>query len=111
MSEKTQKQELKPIIEPGLYALISATSKQQKALTIKGKSEANGAHYCFEPFEKGNEHQLFYLYWDKDDGNYTIVSFYSSKCIATDSKYPDIGDPLVQLPVGFTSNKNGKLSK
>ena len=112
MTEQKQKQELKPIIEPGLYALFSVDYPTKgKALTIKNKSMKDGTHYCFEPFKKGNEHQLFYLYWDKDDGNYTIVSLYSSKCIATDSKYPDIGDPIVQLPVGFTSKKNGKLKK
>ena len=111
MSEITQFEQSKPFLQPGLYSIFSATSSKPKALTIKGKSITKGSHYSFEDYSEENEHQKFYFYYDKDDGNYIIISFYSSKCIATDNKYTEIGDPLVQLPIGFSSNKKWKLVK
>ena len=72
-------------------------TQNKKALTIKGKSDKDGSYYYFEDFTK-EEHQLFYFYFDEDDGNYIIVSFYSSKCIATNSKYP------VTLPASSHDN-------
>ena len=103
-------------IQSGLYRFIcidkeNNTPTSPKALTtkIKQKQEKNNYLIC-EEIDKENpkENQLFYVYKD-DDGYYVIVSYETNECIGLDTVDINSETPIVQLPIGFTSNVKWKF--
>ena len=112
-------------IQSGLYSfIIEDYSETIQALTVSKlssklndnkkekkvkKEKKEKTCYTIEQFEDEKESQLFYLFYDEDDGCYSIISYKNNTCIGVDSQRVEIGRPIMELSLGFTSNKKWKI--
>ena len=66
-------------LDDGFYSFIVTKNEKQYAMSISEASEKEGAYIVLEPYSR-KQNQQFYLYFDREDGCYVIISYYSNQC-------------------------------
>ena len=105
-----------PIIQPGIYSIHIIDEFHEGEGLIVNDNKINGneneryimSQEITPEIEKNYQH-LFYFYYDEEDDCYLILSYYSNQCIGLTTKFSNIGDAVMELPINFTSNMKWKI--
>ena len=92
----------KHIIDNGFYA-IHFSENQSLSLTIENNSEKNDSKIVLEEWKSLNN-QIFYILYDSEENNYSIIVFHTSKTIGSFVRKPESGDYIIQFNMSFEPN-------